>query len=284
MKNLICGVIVTISAGAIIAGNIHWNQKLSAQAQQIVKKDDSIVVNQAVENNTEPIEEKTTQQVKKEENKQDLSTYTRNLPQELQKKIIDASQNGQTLNMVIYGSESSSSEKEAWPDLLKQHLTETYGKDLFNVEILSEVNKTTVDVIRTKSYKKVNELNPDIALFEPFMIRDNNEKVSMQNRTGYIQKIINSWEAENEGITVLLQPSNPIHNAIYYPKQVDEIKNFAKENSITYIDHWENWPALDNKKLKEYVTASNQPNKSGHKVWAEYLGNYFTGKQGQGDR
>lgn len=274
MKNLLCGAIVTISAGAIIAGNIHWNQKISAQAEQIVKRDNSVIV----EAEQEPIKVQPPQITEQEKKEQELAAYTRNLPPELQNKIIDASQNGKTLTMAIYGSESPTSEKGAWPDLFKQQVMKTYGEKLFNITILSEGDKTTVDVIRTNSYEKVNDLKPDIVIFEPFMISDNSRKISMENRVSYIQKMITSWKKENKQVTVLLQPSNPIYSATYFPDQVEEIKNFAKKNNITYIDHWENWPDEKNKEIKQYLTSANLPNETGNNVWAEYVGNYFIGK------
>ncbi|HWJ76775.1 MAG TPA: SGNH/GDSL hydrolase family protein [Niallia sp.] len=280
MKNLVCGAIVTVSAGVIIAGNIHWNQKISAQAEQIVQRDTSVIVEQPVEIEPEPTKEKTPQQTEQEKKEQELAAYTQNLPPELQRKITEASMNGKSLNLVIYGSESSSTEKGAWPDLLNQHLIKTYGEKFFNLNILSEGDKTTVEVIRTNSFEKVNDLKPDIIIFEPFMISDNSRKISMKNRIGYIQKIMDTWKKKNEQVTILLQPSNPIYSATYFPIQVEEIKNFAKKNNITYIDHWENWPDEKNKKLKQYLTTSNLPNKSGHKTWAEYLSQYF-GTEGQ---
>ncbi|PMC37301.1 hypothetical protein CJ195_11090 [Bacillus sp. UMB0899] len=284
MKNLLCGAIVTVSAGVIIVGNIHWNQKISAHAGQIVKRDTSVIVQEVVEvePEPEPIKEKTPQQTEQEKKEQELAEYTKNLPPELRNKIINASQNGKTLTIAIYGSESSSNEKGAWPNLLKQQLAKTYGEKLFNIKVLSEGDKTTVDVIRSNSYEKVNELKPDIIIFEPFMISDNSGKISMKNRIGYLQKILSSWKKENEQVTILLQPSNPIYSATYFPTQVEEIKNFAKKNNITYIDHWENWPDEKNNKLKQYLTPSNQPNPSGHKLWAEHLGEYFgAGTEGQ---
>ncbi|MCM3443525.1 SGNH/GDSL hydrolase family protein [Metabacillus halosaccharovorans] len=278
MKNLVCGAIVTVSAGVIIVGNIHWNQKISAQAEQIVQRDTSVIVEQPEEIEPEPIIEKTTQQTEQEKKEQELAAYTENLPPELQKKITEASMDGKSLNLVIYGSESSSTEKGAWPDLLNQHLIKTYGEKLFNLNILSEGDKTTVEVIRTNSFEKVNDLKPDIIIFEPFMISDNSRKISMKNRIGYIQKIMDTWKKKNEQVTILLQPSNPIYSATYFPTQVEEIKSFAKKNNITYIDHWENWPDEKNNKLKEYVTSKNLPNENGNKTWAEYLRSYFTGE------
>ena len=280
MKNLLCGAIVTISAGVIIVGNIHWNQKISAQAEQVVKRDTSVIVEEAVEVEPESIIEKTPEQTEQEKKELELARYIQNLPPELRTKITEASMNGKSLNLVIYGSESSSTEKGAWPDLLNQQLIKTYGEKLFNLKILSEGDKTTVEVIKTNSYEKVNELKPDIIIFEPFMISDNSGKISMKNRIGYIQRIVNSWKEKNEQVTVLIQPSNPIYSATYFPKQVEEIKNFAKQNNITYIDHWENWPDEKNQKIKEYLTTSNLPNKLGHKTWAEYLAQYF-GTEGQ---
>lgn len=267
MKRFIYTIILLLCIGSIIAGNIHWNNKLSAQAE---------MVREPVKVNTEDEAEKVVEPEKQSET--NLSAYIKNLPKTLQDKIVASSKTGQPLQFVIYGSESTPKESGTWPELFKKKLIETYGEDLFNITVISEGDKASIDVYRAKSYEKVSELKPDIVLFEPFTISDNTKKIAMKNRFDSIEKMIESWRAVNKEVTIILQPGNPIYDATYYPKQVDELKIFAEEQNITYLNHWEKWPDAKDDKLKNYLTAENLPNDSGHKVWMEYLSNYFLGK------
>ncbi|WP_226670447.1 SGNH/GDSL hydrolase family protein [Metabacillus litoralis] len=281
MKRLIYTIVLLLCVGSIIAGNIHWNNKLSAQAEMLREpvKVDNVEEDKHTEGNLpkEEIEKAAEPEPDKQSHK-DLSTYIKHLPKTLQDKIIASSKTGQPLQFVIYGSESSPEENGAWPELFKKQLVETYGEGIFNITVISEGEKTSIDVNRTKSYEKVSELKPDIVLFEPFTISDNTEKIAMKNRFDSIGKVIESWKAVNEEVTIFLQPGNPIYGATYYPKQIDELRVFAEEQNIAYLNHWEKWPDAKDEKLKNYLTAESLPNDSGHKVWMEYLSQYFVGK------
>ena len=272
VKRLITIGTVVLCGGIIFAGNNHWNNKISAQSEKVTRNEDVITTKTQELQTTIPKEEPI------EEDKKEKPTYTRNLPKELQEKISNATTTGKPLQFVIYGSKATSQEANAWPDLLGKQLAATYGENVFNITVLSEGDKTSIDVMRSNSYEKVSELKPDLILFEPFMIKDSSSKIATKNRIGSIEKMVATWTAENKEVTIFMQPSNPIAGATYYPNQVAKIAEHAKENNIIYLNHWENWPESKDKKIKDYLTDTSEPNGSGHKVWAEYLINYFVAK------
>ncbi|QGQ48218.1 SGNH/GDSL hydrolase family protein [Metabacillus sediminilitoris] len=271
MGKLICIVTVLVCAGSIIVGNIHWNNKISAKAEMVENYKEPAVIEENVMGAEIPIKEV-------EEKESDLSTYTQNLPEQLQKKIQHASTSGKPVHLVIYGSESTSAKKGAWPELLRNQLRSTYGEKVIKVTVISEGDKTSIDVLRSKSYENVSKQKPDVVLFEPFTLKDNSGKIPINNRLGSIEDMIDSWKTANKAVTILLQPANPIYGATYYPKQINELKEFVKKHNIAFIDHWGNWPNGKDKKIKNYLTPTSMPNENGNKVWSQYLIDYFVAK------
>ncbi|QGQ48180.1 SGNH/GDSL hydrolase family protein [Metabacillus sediminilitoris] len=261
MKKLIVLITLIVCGAAIIFGNIHWNNKISAHGEEMKNTN-----REASDENVE------------EDIKLDISTYSSNLPKGLQQKMNNAISSGKPLQLVIYGSDATSDEEGAWPYLLTKQLKGIYGEELFNVTVLSEGNKTTLDVVEQKSYEEVNKLKPDVILFEPFMLNDNSGVIGVPNTINNIETMIKSWEESNKDVTILMQPTNPIHGATFYPKQVDELKVFAETNKIIYLNHWEKWPELADETMKEYLIDNSQPNEKGNKVWADFLINYFIAK------
>ena len=60
---------------------------------------------------------------------------------------------------------------------------------------------------------------------------------------------------------------------------MEELQQFAEDNDIPYLNHWEAWPDQDSEEIKEYITEdSSQPSVKGHEVWAEYMIDYFIAK------
>lgn len=251
-------VIATLSTcgAAIIFGNIHWENKISVYDGK--EKIDSAAV------------------ITKEESNNSIDTYkySKDLPEPLQKKINDAANTGKPVKLVIYGT---SSEKGAWPDQFSKELKAAYGENLFTVTVLSTGDKTSRDLVNDDSYEEVNELQPDILLFEPSMLKDNGV-VGISNTLENIQTMITSWNTSNKDMTLILQPPNPLYSAILYPKEVAQLQDYAEKNNIIYLNHWENWPNLEDNKMEDYLTEEGKANENGNKIWSEYLIKYFIAK------
>lgn len=195
------------------------------------------------------------------------------LPQELVEKAKLAKQTGEKLKFVIYGSEATSTEEGAWPHILKAELEENYV-DIFDVLIYSDEDKTTYDVIDEKLYEKVVDEQPDVFLFEPFILKDNGLGIAQTLEN--ISFILEEIKSKHPDVTIYIQPAHPIYNAIYYPREVDELGQFSEENGYIYLNHWSSWPEQDNEQILDFLTeGQNKPNEDGNKVWAEFLINYF---------
>ena len=259
MKKLFVLVTLLVCGAAIIFGNVHWNHKISAQGAKVTNKEEVGTV-------------------KGESGKgKVVSSYSSNLPEKLQEKLNKAATSGKPLKLVIYGTNATTNEEWMWPNLLSKELIDTYGKNVFEITVLSTGNNTTHDIVNNQSYKEINELQPDILLFEPSMLKDNGN-VGIENSLHNVQTMVDSWQEANKDLTLMIQPPNPLYSANFYPIEISQLQEYAEKNDMIYLNHWENWPDLEDPKMEDYLTETNDANKSGHEVWADYLIDYFVGQ------
>lgn len=242
----------------IMVGYLHWQEKISAQASiSNVEKSESKDINSLTASGS-----------------QNVKDYTKNLPPNLKIMIEDASNKGKKIKFVIYGSETTSNNKNAWPNILKTEMNEAYGS-VFEFIIISEKDKTSKEVVNENLFEKVTKENPDVLLFEPFLLKDNGE-VGIINTLLNIEDMIADLKEKNEDVFVMLQPPHPLYNATFYPKEVQEFKQFALAEGYIYLDHWQSWPKQNDSELKQYLSEDNaKPNDKGNRVWADYLAQYF---------
>jgi hypothetical protein len=95
-----------------------------------------------------------------------------------------------------------------------------------------------MEFVENNKKQEVSTKKADLILFEPFLLNDNDGMVKIQDSLTHLSKIMKDVEKVNPDTTFLLQPSYPLYGATLYPKQVAELKKYAKENNITYLDHW----------------------------------------------
>lgn len=259
VKKLFVLVTLVLCGAAIIIGNLHWNQKISAHGEKVAN----------IEEVTEVSEEPA-----KGEAEDDVSTYSRNLPAGLQEKVINATRSDEPVKLIIYGT---SDKVGTWSERFKDELISTYGEDVFQITVLSTGEQNTYEIVNEESYLEINELEPDVLLFEAPMLKDNGV-VGIDNTFNNLETMLNSWKEANEELTIMIQPPNPLYAAKNYPREVQALQDYAKENKYIYLNHWENWPELDNVEMEKYLTKDNKANESGNKVWAEYLLDYFVAK------
>ncbi|MBM7661738.1 acyl-CoA hydrolase [Bacillus mesophilus] len=266
MRFIILGVVVIMSIGTIIAGHIHWKDKLATYHGA----KSSVVAE--VESKTES-ETSSSLPV-------DVSLYTKNLPEEVQQKFQDAAESNTPVVFTIMGSKSTSASETAWPSLLKQQLTETYGEVILKINIIEIPDKNSTSIIEEELYKEAVSQKPDLVLLEPFMLQDNGE-VTMEDRLKNLEFLLNEFRTSNPEAYIFLQPANPLYQATYYPREIQDLAGYATENNITYLNHWEAWPDLESSELTNYLlqdpnnSLKSIPNEAGHKLWADYLIQYF---------
>lgn len=265
VKKLMVLVILIVCGAAIIIGNLHWNEKITAQSEPAKGKSDPVEKGKEVEEVAE-VEEK-------HENA-DIESYMANLPEDVQEKIRTAIDYDEPVKLFIYGTTEV---ENTWIDSFKQELTTAYGEDVFDITAISTGTNTTRDLINENSYEEINELNPDLLIFEAPMLEDNGD-VGITNTLENLEKMYESWQGANENLVMMVQPSQPLYNATYYPSEVKQLETHTEKNKMTYLNHWENWPELDHPDMENYLTNDNDVNEEGFAVWADYLVEYFVAK------
>ncbi|TYR78841.1 SGNH/GDSL hydrolase family protein [Priestia megaterium] len=201
--------------------------------------------------------------------------YASNLPEGVVEKLADASETGEPMKLVIVGSQSTSKGENGWPALLTEKLDEAYGEALVDVEVYEYKEMNTLDFVRSDTYEDIVKAQPDVLLFEPFLLNDNGV-VGIKNTLENLDVIMTHVTDEVEDVVTILQPSQPIYNAVNYPVEVEELASFAKENNYEFVNHWEAWPDYKSEEILDYLSEDQrQPNKKGHETWAEFLTEYF---------
>ncbi len=116
-------------------------------------------------------------------------------------------------------------------------------------------------------------------ILEPFILKNNGE-VSVEHSLKHLKTIMDKVKSANPETTFILQPPHPLYNAKHYPNQVEDLKEYAAENNIPYLDHWTAWFDQTKEEFKEDLSKDNsQPSNKGHKVWAEYLIDYLISQE-----
>ena len=271
MKKILVIAAIILSIGAVVAGKIHWDKKIEAKST-LLKANNELKTENVSNDNESKDKETSTDEISYEE----IEPYTKNLPEEIVNKIEKAIQTEQPIHLVMIGSASTPVSPNGWPTLLKQELENTYGNAIFTITIKEYADHTSKDFVDKGLGKEVIALNPDVVLFEPFILADNG-KVRLNERLANIESILDALFAELPELTVLLQPANPLLKATYYPNEVNKLKEFAEEKGYIYLDHWTAWPDHQTDEISPYI-ANNLPTEKGHKTWSEYLINYFISK------
>ncbi|CAG9621400.1 SGNH/GDSL hydrolase family protein [Sutcliffiella rhizosphaerae] len=250
MKKIIILVLCVLGASLIYLGKLHYDSKIAAAG-------------------------KSSSEIPVEENI-DLTKLTKNLSEDMNLIIQNKINNNETINILIVGSNAlvASNIELSWPSLLEQKLIENYGEGIFKLQVENLKFVSTNVFIETDSIKKLLEEKQDIIIFEPLLLNDNGF-VRIEDSLRNLSSIIDVILKEQHDTYLILQPANPILNAPIYEEQVNELKDYAQENSIEYFNHWEIWPVGE--EVGDYLEG-DFPNEQGHQLWADYFINYFISK------
>jgi lysophospholipase L1-like esterase len=280
MKRMIVAVICVLCLAVIIFGKVYWNHKIestSAEARYELQNNQQAGADQDSETNTKSNNEQNGEQDTEESTPEtDLEQLTSKLPSDLAEKITKAVEAKETLTLAAVGSNATKGGEGNWPSLLQQQLNEAYGKGVFNVSV-----KSYGDALSTEVWQQTDEmveLQPDIILLEPFTLNDNGD-VAVEDSLTSIDLIRDAIQTKLQEVTFILQPPNPIHQPDYYLDQVEALQQYAEENNILYLNHWENWPDPQSGEITNYIQEDQSlPNDKGNEVWAEYVAEFLTGK------
>ncbi|MGG3211009.1 SGNH/GDSL hydrolase family protein [Geobacillus stearothermophilus] len=258
MRNFILILLFTAACLAfLITGHLYWERKIEATVQAARAKVETSAKQETETSQTEVI-----------------LARAKQLPAAAQAAIKRAVEEHRPIRLVIAGSESTP-ENGGWPELLKRALDDAYGKGTFHITVHEYDGLTTADADRQRIAADWAKDKPDLVLLEPFLLNDNGV-VTIDDTLAHIQSIIDQLKSAAPDAVVILQPPNPIYNATYYPKQVEALERFAKDNGYAYFDHWSAWPDHKSEELNQYVDPeSDLPTAEGANVWAHALAKRF---------
>ncbi len=261
MKVFFTTLLAVVCMGVLLWGNIHWNKKTTVAGNDKVSP--AVVVAEQPETTENPSDS--------------LLALTANWPEQAAENFKKALDEKRTYKILLIGSEALGDEQSGWAASTKEQMIAAYGEQHMEVDIKT-FNLTSLGFIDEEGTAQVASSQADMVLFEPFTLMDNGE-VAIDNSLDNIQQVIDgTLEAKPDTVFVLMPP-HPIYNAVYYPQQVEALKNYSEENEIPYLDHWQAWPDHQTEEIKEYITSdNNQPSEKGHEVWSKYVTDYLISK------
>ncbi|MBT2581237.1 SGNH/GDSL hydrolase family protein [Planococcus sp. ISL-109] len=190
-----------------------------------------------------------------------------NMDERVRDLFLSTNTEGETLQLLIAGSEALESGEPGYAKLLTEALEEAYGD---SIEVTIESATGTSD-----SLQRIDlSAGYDLVLLEPMTLM-NNDHISIEDEREDVRDFLARLQEVNADSLVVLHPPQPIYGAGHYLAQVQALGEFAKLYSFPYINHWSAWPATDDLALKEHLTKDAVPNNAGAKAWASELINYF---------
>ncbi|MBN8201831.1 SGNH/GDSL hydrolase family protein [Bacillus sp. NTK034] len=203
---------------------------------------------------------------------------TANWPEESKEVFKKRLAEGKPFKLQIVGSGALGEGQTSWPEILKTELQKEFKNSVLEVSVNS-YDLNSLSYIKENKQQDIIKTKPDLVILEPFILNDNGA-VGIEGSLANTKNIIEDVKKANPETSFIIQPAHPLYNSQFYPIQVQNLKKFAEENNITYLDHWSAWPEQDNQELTEYLTSDNsQPSERGHEVWAEYLVEYLIEKK-----
>jgi len=254
MKAIIIAVLSVLLAAVLVVGNIHWGKSQASSSHAI--KNSSSNIDNSIDSNY-------------------YLNFADAWPEGAQTQFETKLKNNETYHIVLLGSEAIGNTKTGLLPNLKEALTDTYEK---YVSIENIVYKdTSSNYVLNDETKKLIKQKPDMIIFEPFLLADNNV-VDIYTTLANISTIIKETKEELPNATFILQPANQIYNASLYPTQVAALKGYAEKEGITYLDHWENWPDGKSKEVLDYINSDGTPNEKGYEIWSNYITDFLIKK------
>jgi hypothetical protein len=112
----------------------------------------------------------------------------------------------------------------------------------------------------------------------------NNGEVFINDTLKNTTKVIDDIQTKKPKTSFILQPAYPLYQAKIYPRQVAELKKYAQEKQLPYLDHWSAWPDSNTAELKDYLQPDlSAPNEKGNHVWSNYILQFLTNSKSESD-
>ncbi|GLB58992.1 SGNH/GDSL hydrolase family protein [Cytobacillus sp. NCCP-133] len=252
MRVVLTFLLAICCIAVIIAGSQHWNNRSFDLRQNQIKE--------YGQGGTDP-----------------LLNYASNWPKESYQQFENLLQKKKPFKIQIAGSAAMGKGEDSWPEMVEEELIKTYGKA---VEVkINRYDLNSLEFIQQNKQKELIDSFANLILFEPFFLKNNGE-IAIEDTLLSLDTIINEVKQANPKTVFVLQPAHPLFNANYYPLQVEELKQYAEDNKIPFLNHWKAWPDQQDESLIAYLSEdNNEPSKKGHQIWAEFITNYFINKE-----
>lgn len=256
MKKLGIALLFLSGIGILLFGSWHWNRQIA-----------STVAGTANAETTEIKEEAET-------TTPTFMSYTRHLPNEVVEKIERAAENNEAVNLTLVARAEPS-----WVAAFKEELISTYGDGVWNIETITYEAITSAALLESDIMQQVADTNPDVILYEAPLLADNGvlgAEISISTN----RQIFEQWTAAIADVVIMVQPPQPIHQAVHYPLEVAQFQAFIEEENHIYVNHWGAWPDSNSDEMLNYLVEGSRMelNEAGYQLWASYLIEYFVSR------
>ncbi|MBU0906384.1 MAG: SGNH/GDSL hydrolase family protein [Firmicutes bacterium] len=275
IKNTILAIVSIGCVIILITSYLVWQARIESVANNASARNHSTeIVKEEKSDEQEPNEE---EEVEGKLNLESLTGLIQNLDESSKQVILNRFEQQENVQMLVLGSEALNMGEPGYAEILQTNIQSSYG-DFMEVDVVPFDGSVTefqeqiedVDVDWQKGY--------DLVLFEPFTV-NNNGVVIVEDAFETILSINEFIQTEVSDAQLILQPSYPIYNSVYYPVEVNALKEYSLANGIPFIDHWTEWPGITDEQLQTYFSEDRTTvNSKGANLWANTLSSYFISK------
>ncbi|MFJ7729669.1 SGNH/GDSL hydrolase family protein [Neobacillus sp. NPDC097160] len=263
MKHFFTIILGIACVAVLFFGHSYWNKRIEAASE----KTSSFSNNKAA----------TTQTIENEGTDEDIIAYTGNWPTTAVDRFKQTQNAKKPFKVLFVGSPAIGSDTAGSFPTVKEKLLKTFGKKNIQVD-LKTYHSTSTQLVKSNKQDEIAAAEANLIVLEPFILMNNGE-VLLENTLNDLTKIMDDIKAVNPETTFILQPSFPLYKARIYPTQVAELKKYAEQNQIDYLDHWSAWPDPGTEAIKDYLTSDQSaPSDKGYQVWSDYILQFLISK------
>lgn len=257
MKAAILSILSIVLVVVLIIGNIHWN----------IREDSPL----------SPIHDTPVSQEKSSNPESYFSLdyymgFTKSWPEQAQQVLEAKLSDKKVFHILLVGSDAIGDQKIGLVTPLKEALASKYDQYVTVDSIVYE--GTTSDYVSDEAYEALIDKKPDMVIFEPFLLHDNNV-VNISTTLTNINEVMKETKESLPDVTFVLMPAHPLYDASLYPMQVSDLEKYAEAEEIPYWNHWEAWPDRKDETVQDYYKEldgdKSIANEQGFEVWSEYL-------------
>lgn len=256
MKKIGIALLFLCGIGILFFGRWHWSRQIASTVAGTINAE-TTQTNEA--------------QKSTEETTTSFMSYAKNLPDDAVEKLERAAENNESVNLTLVAREEPS-----WVAAFEEELVSTYGEDVWSIETITYDSMTSFELLESDLMQQVKDTNPNVILYEAPLLNDNGLWPS-EDSISFNSQILEQWTTAISDVTIMVQPSNPIHQGVNYPLEVEAFQAFIEGEGYIYIDYWETWPDRNSDEMLNYLVdgTRTQLNEAGYQLWADYLIDLF---------